>query len=79
MNSSKKPVHTIRLGAVRAAIWDNTTGENARFNVSFSKLYKDGNAWKASDSYGRDDLLFLAKAADRAHNWICDQAQAKAS
>jgi hypothetical protein len=76
---NKKPIHIIRFGAVKAAIWENTAGEATRHNVTFAKLYKDGEAWKVSESFGRDDLLPLAKVADHAHSWICEQAQAKSA
>ena len=26
-----------------------------------------------ADSFGRDDLLVVAKLADLAHTWICEQ------
>lgn len=34
---------------------------------------------KSTDSFGRDDLLVLAKVADGTHTWICAQAQEKES
>lgn len=71
-----KPVHEIRVGRVKAAIWENEVDEGAkRHNVTFSRLYKDGDEWKDSTSLGRDDLLLLAKVADQAHTWICDQRE----
>jgi hypothetical protein len=74
--TGNKPVHTIRLGAIKAAIWENTVGENTRHSVSLCRLYKDGDQWKTTESYGRDDLLVLAKVADQAHTWICEQRAA---
>ena len=74
--SAKKPVHELRIGRIRAAIWENETQNGTRHNVTFSRLYKDGDQWKDSQSYGRDDLPLLAKVADRAHSWIFDQNQA---
>lgn len=71
--AGNKPVQTIRLGAVKAAIWENTFGDNTRYSVSLCRLYKDGDQWKTTESFGRDDLLLLAKVADQAHTWICDQ------
>lgn len=71
--SREKPVHEIRLGAVKAALWKNDTDSGVRFNVTFGRLYKDGDEWKNSDSFGRDDLLLLAKVADLTHTWICEQ------
>jgi hypothetical protein len=72
--SSKKPVHEIRLGRIKAAIWENDTQNGTRHNVTFTRLYKDGDQWKDSPSYGRDDLPLLAKVADKVHSWIFEQA-----
>ena len=74
----QKPVHDIRLGAIKAAIWKNETESGPRFNTTFSRLYKDGDEWASTDSFGRDDLLTLGKVADLAHTWIHQQAQEKA-
>lgn len=71
--AANKPVHTIRLGAIKAAIWENTFGETTRHSVSLSRLYKDGDQWKTTESFGRDDLLLVGKVADQAHTWICEQ------
>ena len=71
--NKNRPVHEIRLGFIKASVWENTVGESIRYNVSLTRIYKDGDQWKSTDSYGRDDLLVLAKVADRAHSWICDQ------
>lgn len=70
---SKKPVHEIRLGRIRAAIWENETQNGLRHNVTFSRLYKDGDQWKDSGSFGRDDLPLLVKVADQVHTWIFQQ------
>ncbi len=70
-----KPVHEVRMGVVKAAIWKNDTENGVRFNVTLTRLYKDGDEWKSTDSFGRDDLLILAKVADRAHSWIHDESQ----
>ncbi len=65
-----RPVHEIRMGLIKAAIWGNTTEEGIRHNVTFERRYRDGEEWKSTHSYGRDDLLTLAKVADEAHTWI---------
>jgi hypothetical protein len=62
------------MGRIRAAIWENETENGTRHNVTVSRLYKDGNAWKDSTSFGRDDLPLVAKICDQAHSWIYDQA-----
>lgn len=70
-----RPVHELRLGAIRASVWQNDTAVGIRHNVTFSRLYKDGEQWKSTESFGRDDLLLLAKVADQAHTWILAQGQ----
>ena len=72
-----KPAHQIRLASIKAAIWKNDTDAGVRFNTTFSRLYKEGDEWKSTDSFGRDDLLLLAKVADQAHTWICEQSKEK--
>ena len=59
-----KPVAEVRIGRVKAAIWSNDTEGGTRHNVTFSRLYKDGEEWKSTQSFGRNDLLVLAKVAD---------------
>jgi hypothetical protein len=76
--AANRPVHTIRYGAIRAAIWrnvvDNGNASRPMYNVTFSRSYKHGeNNWKESGSFGADDLLLLAKAANDAHTFIHQQ------
>lgn len=72
--AKQRPVHEIRLGRVRAAIWENQTDNGVRHNLTLTRLYKDGDQWKDSASFGRDDLPLVAKVADLAHTWIFEQA-----
>ena len=65
--ANQKPVDEIRIGPVKATIWRNGTDEHPRHNVTFSRLYKDADQWKTPQSFGRNDLLVLAKVADFAH------------
>ncbi len=75
MSNKAKPVHEVRLGHIKAAVWRNETEAGARYNVTFSRLYKDGDQWGSTESFGRDDLLLLAKVADQTHSWIFAQNQ----
>ena len=68
-----RPVHEFRLGRIRAAIWENETQNGTRHNVTVSRLYKDGDDWKDSASFGRDDLPLVGKVCDQAHSWIFQQ------
>ena len=73
--TSNEPVHRVRMGRIRAAIWENETQNGPRYNVTFTRLYKAGAQWRDSGSFGRDDLPLLAKVADQAHTWIFQQKQ----
>ncbi|MDZ4683787.1 MAG: hypothetical protein SH850_01780 [Planctomycetaceae bacterium] len=75
--TKKRPVEEIRIGRVRAAIWENETENGTFYNVTLSRLYKDGNEWKDSSSFGRDDLPLVAKVCDQVHTWIFEQAAEK--
>lgn len=60
--------HGTCIGSIKAE-----TEHGTRYGVTFSRLYRDGDQWKSSDSFSRDDLLVLAKVADRVHSWIVDR------
>lgn len=68
--SKAKPVDEIRLGTVKAAIWKNDTAAGVRHSVTFERLYRDGESWESSQSFGRDEVLLLGKVADLAHTRI---------
>ena len=68
------PVHEIRLGAIKATIWENETSVGTCHNVTVARLYKDGDDWKQTESFGRDDLLLLGKVLDQAQSWILTEA-----
>ncbi len=75
MSGKTRPIHQIQFNGVRAAIWENETEQGVVHKVTVSRSYRKDGEWHSTDSYGRDDLLLLAKAADHAHTWICDQRQ----
>ena len=72
--SKPQPVHEIRLGTIKAIFWANNTKHGVRHNVQVRRLYKDGDDWKESDSFSRDDLPVVAKVLDMAHTWIFENA-----
>jgi hypothetical protein len=69
-----KPIHEVRFGFIKAVIWKNENESRAFYNVTFTRLYKEGQQWQTTGSFGRDDLLLLAKVADEAHSWICESS-----
>ncbi len=74
-NTKARPVHEVRMGRVKAAIWENESQHGARHNVTVTRIYKDADdQWRDSSSFGRDDLPLVAKVVDQAHSWIFDNA-----
>ena len=71
--SSSQPVQKIRHGAISASIWRQETEKGPMFNVTFQRAYRDGDAWKNSESFGRKDLLVVSLIAARAYEWIAAQ------
>jgi len=70
--AKKRPVHEVRIGSIKAAVWQNSGPSGSWHAVTIERLYKEGDAWKTSGSFGRDDLLVVAKVSDLAHSWIVE-------
>lgn len=74
----QRPVHEVRLGRIKGAIWANSTDQGVRYGVTLTRLYKDQQSgeWRTSTSFGRDDLLLVAQVCQMALVWVYEQAQA---
>lgn len=70
----QKPAQSFRYGNVEAAIWENETEKGTLYNVTLTRHFKDADEWKKTDSFRRDDLLVVAKLADKAHTWIFEHS-----
>src|SRR5439155_2424727 len=73
--SNNQPVHKIRHGSISASIWRQESDKGPLFNVTFQRSYKDGDTWKNSSSFGRNNLLLVSLIAARAFEWIGNQSQ----
>ncbi len=77
MSSANQPLHEINLGRIRAAIWANESVHHRTwFNITIARTYRDGEQWKTTTSFSRDDLPLVAKAAEMAYAWIWSEASA---
>jgi hypothetical protein len=80
---TNRPIHTVRYGTIQAAIWrnmvDNGNASRSMYSVTFSRSYKESERWKDSSSFGVDDLLTLAKAANDAHTHIYELRRQEAA
>jgi len=75
-NDVNRPAHEIRYGNIKVVIWKNQTANGSMHNVTVARIYKEGDEWKESSGFGRDDLLILATALDDAFKWIHAQKAA---
>ncbi len=75
-NDANRPVHEVRYGSVKVVIWKNETTNGSMHNVTVARIYKDGDEWKESSGFGRDDVLVLAVALNDAFKWIHAQKAA---
>ena len=61
----RRPIHEVRLGRIKAAVWENETQLGTRYSVTITRLYKvDGDpSWRTSTAFNRDDLPLVADRA----------------
>ena len=43
--------------------------------MTIQRLYKEGDKWRRTQKFGRDDVLVVAKVADLAHTRIYELQQ----
>ncbi len=67
--------HTIHVGrGIKAKVWTNNGEKNTWYNVTFARSYRDEKGdFQDSDSFARDDLLHVARAAQKAFDYINSQ------
>ncbi len=68
--TTKPPAHTVRFGAVQAAVWTTPGTHGTMYSVTVSRSYRDGEEWKSTGSFAPEDLLPLGLALQQAYTWI---------
>ena len=68
-------LHEIKRGLIKARIHRKKTKEGNHFSVSIVRLYRNGDQWKESTRYGRDDIPVIRLVLDEAFGWIYVQQQ----
>ena len=57
----KRPVHEVRMGRIKAAIWENETAYGVRHSVTLERLYTDAEGnWQHTRTFNDSDLPTLA-------------------
>ena len=73
IHNNSKTAAELRIGTVKATVWENEVGGIPRCNVTFSRIYPEGGQWKTSQSFRFVNLLSVAKLADQAHTLIAER------
>ena len=63
-SNNSKPAAELRIGTVKATVWENEVGGITHHNVTFSRIYPEGGQWKSSQSFRFVNLLSVAKLTD---------------
>jgi hypothetical protein len=66
----RKPVHELRHGLIKVRIWRKTTRSGPRHTIGVTRLFRNGDVWKESARFGRDDIPLIRLLLDEAHTWI---------
>jgi len=66
----RKPVHEIRRGLIKVRIWRKRTRSGLRHTLAVTRLCRNGDVWKESSRFGRDDIPLLRLLLDEAHTWV---------
>ena len=70
-SSSSKPVKVFRLRGVSASVFENSSEQNGTFHkVQIVRTYKDGEEFKTTPTFNRDDLPFVQQVAHRAWEFV---------
>ena len=74
-----QPVHEIRRGLIKVLIRFKRTRQGVRHSIVVTRLFRNGDCWKESSRFGRDDIPVMRLVLDEAHTWIYQQTQARTS
>lgn len=66
----RKPVYQLRHGLLKVRVWRKRTRSGIRHTVSVIRLFRNGDVWKESTRFGREDIPLIRLLLDKAHTWI---------
>ena len=76
--TKNQPIDTIRDGALKATIWENTGPKGVFYSVELSRTYKDEHdQYQDRKSFSGADLLRVAHLAAKAYDRISTLRQSR--
>lgn len=71
----RRPVCEFRRGLIMVRVWRSRNRSGVRYTVTANRLFRNGDMWKQSTRFGRDDVPLLRLLLDKAHTWIYMHSQ----
>lgn len=71
---SRPPVHTIRMGMIKACIWKQQTKFGNRYHTTVCRIFKNGDLWQESTRFSREDIPLVVRVMDLSLDWIYFQS-----
>ena len=65
-----RPVMEIRRGLIKVRIRQRKSKTGRRYSLSVVRLFRNGDEWKESTRFGRDDIPLARLVLDEAHTWL---------
>ena len=62
--------HEIRRGLIKVRIRQRKSKHGVRYSLTVVRLYRNGDQWKESTRFGRDDIPIVRLVLDEAYGWI---------
>lgn len=73
----RQPTHEIRRGLIKVQIWQKHIRDRLRHTITVTRLFRNGDQWKESTRFSREDIPRLRNALDAAHTWIFQQTKSR--
>ncbi|MEJ7596203.1 MAG: hypothetical protein WKF77_32245 [Planctomycetaceae bacterium] len=72
---AKQPIHEIRHGLIKVRVWRKQTSSGLRHTLTIVRPYRNGDVWKESTRFSRDDIPLICLVLDEAHTWIFENSK----
>ena len=70
-----RPVHEVRIGLIKGAIWANQTDDAVRHNVTFERSYKDGEDYVFSDPETYETVTITPELVGDGKSYMVENGQ----
>ena len=72
-----QPAHQLRSRSIKCAVWKNESANGSFYTQTLERLYKDGEVWKSSHSFGIGDTADIELVLTQAREWVAAQTKSE--